>query len=313
MQSFAARAAPLLRMMSSTMSKSAIQTRLLSSEAAVDKYKFETLKVTSPDQYIYHVEINRPEKLNAMNPAFWREMRECFYQIAEDSDCRVVMLSGAGKGFSSGLDFQELGGLSGMMDDSIDVARKAYMIKKIITEYQESFTAIEKCPKVVFAAVHNFCVGGGINLITACDIRYCTTDAFFQIKEVDLGIAADVGVLQRMPKVVGNDSLVRELAFTGRKIFAGEAEKIGLVSRVFPDKESMQAAVLDTAKLIAGKSPVAVQGTKVNLNYSRSYPTDQALHFMAHYNMCMLQSEDVMKSIMALMDKSGKPPTFSKL
>jgi len=289
----------------------AIKTRMLSSGVALDKYKFETLKVTSPDQYVYHVEFNRPEKRNAINTDFWREIRECFYQIADDSECRVVMVSGAGNGFCAGIDLSDFGAMSAITGD-LDVARKAYALKKVIMEYQDSFTSIEKCPKIVIAAIHKFCIGAAVDLISACDIRYCTTDAFYQIKEVDVGLAADVGTLQRFPKIVGNDSLTRELAVTARKFLSDEAEKMGLVSRVLPDKESMLAAVLETAKLIASKSPVAVQGTKVNLNYSRDYPTHQALHFMAHYNMCMLQSEDLIKSVMGLMDKSN-PPKFSKL
>jgi delta(3,5)-delta(2,4)-dienoyl-CoA isomerase len=283
---------------------------MFSNEAPRDKYKFETLKVTSPNEFVYHVEINRPDKRNAMNQTFWGEIRECFHKIADDSDCRVAVLSGAGKCFTAGLDLNDAG-MAQHVGMDVDIARKAYLLKKTILQYQESFSSIEKCPKIVIAAIHNFCLGAGVDLIAACDIRYCTKDSSFQIKEVDVGLAADVGTLQRLPKIVGNDSAVRELAVTARMFFAEEADKLGLVSQVFPDKDAMQASVLETAKLIASKSPVAVQGTKVNLNYSRDHPTDQALHFQAHYNMCMLQSEDLLKSMMALMSKST--PEFSKL
>jgi len=184
-------------------------------------------------------------------------------------------------------------------------------LHKVVTAYQSSFTSLEKCNKPVIAAVHNACIGGGVDLITAADIRYCTSDAWFQIKEVDLGLAADVGTLQRMPKVVGNVGLVREMAFSARKMPSDEALSCGLVSRVFQDKESMLSAAFEMASTIAEKSPVAVQGTKVHLNYSRDHTVDDSLAYQAMWNGTMLQSEDLMKAAMSLMNKSK--PTFSKL
>ena len=185
----------------------------------------------------------------------------------------------------------------------------------------------------MIAAVHAGCIGGGVDLVTAADIRYCTQDAFFQIKEVeignqnkklilfvffftftfDLGLAADVGTLQRLPKVIGSDSLVRELAYTARKMFADEAAQAGLVSRVFPDKETLLKAALETASLIAGKSPVAIQGTKHNLNYSRDHSIEEGLSYMTTWNAAMLQSEDLRIAAMASMDRKGPAPVYSKL
>ena len=150
-------------------------------------------------------------------------------------------------------------------------------------------------------------------MITAADIRYCTSDAYFQVKEVDIGMAADVGTLQRLPKVVGSESLVRELALTARQMFADEAHRCGLVSRVLPDRESLLAAALDVAGMIAARSPVAVQGTKHQLIYARDHSVKEALEYIATWNAAMLQSEDVMKAAMASMSRKGPPAVFSKL
>ncbi|KAG0429031.1 hypothetical protein HPB47_024031 [Ixodes persulcatus] len=331
-------------------------------------YKFETLAVSTPADHVFHVEINRPEKMNAMNAAFWEELPKCFQQLHNDKKCRAVVISGAGKMFTagrygqgspfppvslqtslidrsgdrhgpdqlcrscpapalrgmlclvpacasaadrlSGLDFKSM--MNEFMQqnngdgEDPDVARKARHLYNVITTFQGTFTSMEKaglsftkCSKPVIAAVHNGCIGGGVNLITACDMRYCTSDAYFQIK--------------RLPRVIGNRSLVSELVFTGRRMEAAEAREAGLVSRIFPDKAQMLSTAVAVAKEIASKSPVAVQGSKVNLVFSRDHGVDEALHFMACWNMSMLQSEDVVKSVMALMEKAKEPPKFANL
>lgn len=280
-------------------------------------YSFETLAVSNPAEHVFQVELNRPDKLNAMNVAFWEELPRCFQQLHNDKTCRVVVLSGAGKLFTAGLDLSSIAesfmSPPSSGDGEPDVARKARHMHALITRYQHTFTAIEQCSKPVIAAVHNACIGGGVDMVTACDIRYCTTDAFFQVKEVDLGLAADVGTLQRLPRVIGNASLVNELVFTARKMHAAEAYEAGLVSRVYPDKDQMMAGALAVAKEIASKSPVAVQGSKVHLVYSRDHSVEEGLRYMACWNMCMLQSEDLMKSAMSLMSKEKEPPKFSNL
>ncbi|KAM3829906.1 delta(3,5)-Delta(2,4)-dienoyl-CoA isomerase, mitochondrial [Vipera latastei] len=274
---------------------------------------YETLKLERVREKVLHVEINRPEKRNAMNIAFWREMVECFNKIAQDSECNAVVISGAGKMFTAGIDLMELGSVF-LMAQGDDVARKSWNIRKKIREYQESFTVLEKCPKPIIVAVHGGCIGGGVNLITACDIRYCTQDAWFQVKEVDVGLAADVGTLQRLPLVIGNRSLVNELAFTSRKLMAPEAESCGLVSRVFRDHESMLQGAFDLATEIACRSPIAVQGTKINLIYARDHSVPESLKYMATWNMSMLQTEDIIKSAQAVMEKkTPKEVVYSKL
>lgn len=286
--------------------------RAMSSSGGADS-PYSTLAISHPAESVTHVELNRPEKRNAMNRAFWSEMVDCFNKIAGDPDCRVVVFSGAGKIFTAGIDLMDMAS-DILQPEGDDTARISWNLRKIVTKYQETFTVIEKCPKPVVVAVHGACVGGGVDLITACDIRLCTQDAWFQIKEVDIGLAADVGTLQRLPKVIGSRSLVNELALTARKMYADEAKSSGLVSRVFADKEAMMAAALEMAGEIAGRSPVAVQGTKINLVYSRDHSVAEGLNYMATWNMSMLQTQDVMKSAAAAMEKkSPKTIAFSKL
>lgn len=281
--------------------------------SSTSSYQYETLSVTSDQNYVFHVQLNRPESLNAMNKMFWHEILDCFRKIKDDKDCRVAIISGAGKIFSSGLDFTDMLDLTSKVIGKEDIARKAKYLQSIVEQYQMSFTAIEDCQKPVIASVHGGCIGGGANLICACDIRYCTEDAYFSIKEIDIGLAADVGILQRLPKAVGNDSLLREYIYSCEKMNAKNAKEIGIVSRIFESKEAMMSAANRLATIIASKSPVAVQGTKIALNYSRDHSVKEGLEFMTYWNMTMLQSEDVLKAAEATITRSKEPPKFSKL
>uniref|UniRef100_H2NYQ1 Delta(3,5)-Delta(2,4)-dienoyl-CoA isomerase, mitochondrial n=1 Tax=Pongo abelii TaxID=9601 RepID=H2NYQ1_PONAB len=260
-------------------------------------HSYESLRVTSAQKHVLHVQLNRPNKRNAMNKVFW--------MLQQDFERRKM--------FTAGVDLMDMAS-DLLQPKGDDVARISWYLRDIITRYQETFNVIEKCPKPVIAAVHGGCIGGGVDLVTACDIRYCAQDAFFQVKEVDVGLAADVGTLQRLPKVIGNQSLVNELAFTARKMMADEALGSGLVSRVFPDKEVMLDAALALAAEISSKSPVAVQSTKVNLLYSRDHSVAESLNYVASWNMSMLQTQDLMKSVQAATEnKELKSVTFSKL
>ncbi|XP_059806818.1 delta(3,5)-Delta(2,4)-dienoyl-CoA isomerase, mitochondrial [Hypanus sabinus] len=305
-------AAGVVRRLSGTLQGWA---RSMSAEArnAVPSYKFESLRVTGVRDSVLHVELNRPEKRNAMNGTLWREMVECFTQVSQDRDCRVVVISGAGPIFTAGIDLMDMAG-DILQSEETDTARKAWHLRNKILQFQESFSAIEKCPKPVIAAVHSACIGGGVDLITSCDVRLCSQDAWFQVKEVDIGMAADVGTLQRLPKVIGNASLVSELVYTARKMMADEAMRCGLVSRVFQDKENMLDGAFDLASEIASKSPLAVQGTKLNMIYSRDHSVKEGLDYIATWNMSMLQTEDLVKSAQAAMEKkSPRDITYSKL
>jgi delta(3,5)-delta(2,4)-dienoyl-CoA isomerase len=252
----------------------------LAMAAAAGYDDFETLLVTWASEGVLSVMINRPERSNAMNGTFWIECRDCFARVRTDNDVRAAVVFAAGRNFTAGLDLQDPGGHSD--PGQKDVGRKAYAMHDSILEvHQASFNSIEDCAKPVIIATHGACIGGGIDMMCACDIRMCTADAKFCIKEVDVGLAADVGTLQRLPKIVGNDSKVRELAYTARVFMAEEAQSIGLVGDVHPDQESMMAAAFEMATLIASKSPLAVSGTKRNLVYARDHTVAEGLEYVA--------------------------------
>jgi len=285
-------------------------SRLMSSDQAASYTEFKALNVTQPAPHVINVELNRPNKMNAMNNTMWGEIGEVFRRIDKDPEARVVIISAAGKMFSSGIDLNSLMEASSVVYGEEDIGRKCLTLYNKVAWYQDQFTEMERCKKPVICAIHSACVGGGVDLVTATDIRLATQDAWFCVKEVDMGLAADVGTLQRLPKVIGNQSLVNELCLTARKMRSEEAERCGLVSRLYEDKEAMMTSALDLAKQIASKSPVAVQGTKVHLVYSREHSVQEGLRNMVTWNMAMLQSEDVMKSAMASMDKSSEAPEF---
>uniref|UniRef100_A0A914ZDJ1 Uncharacterized protein n=1 Tax=Panagrolaimus superbus TaxID=310955 RepID=A0A914ZDJ1_9BILA len=181
-----------------------------------------------------------------------------------------------------------------------------------IISYQKAFRAIEECPKPVIAAIHGACIGGGIDLITACDIRVAAAESTFCVKEVDIGMAADTGSLNRLPKICGNESWVREIALTARRFDETEALQHDLVSKVYDNREDMMKGVEKMAQTIAAKSPVAIQGTKIVLNYSRDHSIQDSLNFVANWNMSQLITEDVPKAAMAVFQKQPQP-NFAKL
>uniref|UniRef100_A0A7I4Y6C4 Delta(3,5)-Delta(2,4)-dienoyl-CoA isomerase, mitochondrial n=1 Tax=Haemonchus contortus TaxID=6289 RepID=A0A7I4Y6C4_HAECO len=276
-------------------------------------HNYEFLKVETVSEYVASVKLNRPKQLNALNRKIWSEIEDVFKKLDADENCRVVILSGEGNAFSSGLDIKD-GRLMDLvtLQEGEDIARKARRIRRTILQMQQAFTNIEKCCKPVIAAVHGVCLGGGIDIITACDIRHSTRDAEFSVKEVDVGLAADVGSLNRLPKICGNESWIREIAFTARHFNAEEALKFDLVSRVYNTYHDMMREVVAVARTIAQKSPVAVQGTKIILNYSRDHTVEEGLQAVATWNQSQLMTEDVMKSGLAALTKSSLPE-FSKL
>ncbi|KAK3928758.1 Delta(3,5)-Delta(2,4)-dienoyl-CoA isomerase, mitochondrial [Frankliniella fusca] len=274
--------------------------------------QYETIAVSVHSPFVYNVELNRPDRLNALNKTMWREIGEAFQTLSDDKECRVIVLSASGKAFTAGLDLTDASLLAQSGDEDEDIARRCQRMYKIIKSYQGSFTALEKCSKPVLCAVHGPCVGAGVDMASAADIRLCSSDAWFQIKEVDIGLAADVGTLQRLPKAIGSLSLVNELAYTARKFLAAEAKECGFVNTVYPDKESLLKAAFEMATSIASKSPVAVQMTKRSIVFSRDHTVDESLEHIATWNQALLQSEDLMMSAMAAATKSP-PPTFSKL
>ena len=174
----------------------------------------------------------------------------------------------------------------------------------MILDLQDTLTSIERCRKPVIAAIHGACVGGGVDLIACCDLRYCSADAYFSIKEIDIGMTADVGTLQRLPKLIG-DGIVRELAYTGRRVNAAEAREIRLVNTVFEDRAALGAGVRELAAVIASKSPLAIRGTKEALNYARDHTVADGLNHIATWNAAMLLSEDLTVAMGASMSKQA--------
>ncbi|MGV8921628.1 MAG: crotonase/enoyl-CoA hydratase family protein [Pseudomonas sp.] len=260
---------------------------------------YQAFKVELTD-HIAHVQLNRPEKINAMNAAFWSEIIEIFQWIDDTDDVRVVVISGAGKHFSSGIDLMLLASVATELGK--DVGRNARMLRRKILQMQASFTAVDKCRKPVLAAIQGYCIGGAIDLISACDMRYAAADAQFSIKEIDMGMAADVGTLQRLPRIIG-DGMMREMAYTGRMVDAEEARSIGLVNRVYADTASLLEGVLVIAHEIAAKSPIAIAGTKEMISYMRDHRIDDGLEYIATWNAAMLQSADLRVAVTAHMSK----------
>ncbi|MBP3062249.1 enoyl-CoA hydratase [Ectopseudomonas chengduensis] len=255
---------------------------------------------------IAHVQINRPDKVNAMNADFWREIIEIFQWVDDNDAVRVVVLSGAGKHFSSGIDLMLLASVGAQLGK--DVGRNATALRRKILELQASFNAVDNCRKPVLAAIQGYCIGGAIDLVSACDMRYCTVDAQFSIKEVDMGMAADVGTLQRLPRIIG-DGMMRELAYTGRSIDGHEAVRIGLANRAYENHETLLAGVMEIAEQIAAKSPIAVRGTKEMIRYMRDHRVEDGLEYIATWNAAMLQSEDLRLAMAAHMTK--QKPEFA--
>ncbi|XP_063980671.1 delta(3,5)-Delta(2,4)-dienoyl-CoA isomerase, mitochondrial-like [Diachasmimorpha longicaudata] len=284
----------------------------LRNSSAMSSFNFETISVSSPKEFVYKVQLNRPDKMNAMSHAMWLEIDKCFKMLDDSDDCRVVMITGAGKAFCAGLDLQEAMNMGQDIAQHEDVARKARALEKRIKIYQDALSSLEKCRKPVIAAIHGLCIGAGFNLICGADIRYCSTNAWYALKEVDLGLAADVGALQRFPRNIGSSSLVREIAFTGRKLSADEALQCGFVNRLFQDDESLWTETLKLAEEISKKSPVAVQNAKLTLVYSSDHTVQEGLDYIRNLNQAMLQSEDFVKGAVASATK-GERPTFSKL
>ena len=266
---------------------------------------YQAFRVELADK-IAHVVIDRPEKINAMNADFWKEIIEIFRWVDATDEVRVVVLSGAGKHFSSGIDLMLLAQVGNQLGK--DVGRNAEALRRIILELQASFNAVDHCRKPVLAAIQGYCLGGAIDLISACDMRYSTLDAEFSIKEIDMGMAADIGTLQRLPRIIG-DGILRELAYTGRTVHAPEAQAIGLVNRVFDDQAALLDGVFAIAGEIATKSPIAVAGTKQMLGYMRDHSVEDGLEYIATWNAAMLQSNDLRLAMAAHMNK--QTPEFA--
>ena len=249
---------------------------------------------------IAHVAINRPQKANALNQAAWEELQSVFEYLGGKKEVRVIILSGEGKLFCAGIDLELLMSVKDLETSPADQRRKS--LHEMVVKLQDCVSAIERCEKPVIAAVHNGCIGGGVDIIAACDLRYCSEDAYFTIKEIDMGMVADLGTLQRLPKFV-KPAVVAEMAYTGRAVSGEEAVAIGLANACFPTREAMLEGVLKIATQIASKSPLSVRGTKKSLLNARDHSVTEGLDFIARHNAEYLLSDDLKESFSAMMEK----------
>lgn len=256
---------------------------------------YQTLAYEVRD-HIARVTLNQPDTLNSLTPAFWREIHAVFEAIERDTQVRVVVLASTGKHFTAGLDFAVFARFQ--PDAAREPARHREQVRDLIRTMQASFNAIDGCRVPVLAAIQGACIGGGVDMIAACDLRYCSRDALFCIQETNLGVTADLGTLQRLPLIIPA-GVMRELAYSGRRMPAAEAQAVGLVNAVFDDAATLLAGVLAVAADIATKSPLAIQGTKETLNYARDHSIADGLNFVATWNAGMLITADVDTAIAA--------------
>ncbi len=265
---------------------------------------YETLAVSLNDGVI-NVMLNRPDKSNAMNRQMWNEIREVFRKLNDMPEARVVILSGAGKHFNAGIDLAMLSDITQTAGGG--QAHEREKLRGAILDLQDVITSLETCRKPVIATIHGACIGGGVDLVCAADMRYCSADANFVVKEIELGFVADVGTLQRLPKLIG-DSMARELAYTGRSFSGTEAKETGFVNRCYSSRDDMAAGVAEIARSIAAKSPLAIRGTKEMLLYTRDHSVAESLKYMAIWNAALLQSEDLSEAFAAFREK--RTPKF---
>ena len=252
--------------------------------------------------HVAWLSLNRPEKRNVMGAAFFEELSAHLEKFDQEPSIRVVIIKAEGKSFTAGTDLEEAGSLlSGEAADH----REATRMK--ISALQKGLTKIENCRKPVIAAIHSHCIGGGIDLISACDIRIATEDAVFSIRETPMGIIADLGTLQRLPYIIGH-GWFRELALTGRDFSAREALQMGLITRICEDRDALYAEAQKIADQIAQCPPLTVQGAKDVILYSRDHGIEAGLSYVAQKNAAQLPSEDVVEAVTAFMEK--RKPQF---
>ncbi len=247
--------------------------------------------------------LNRPEKRNTMGFSFYENLSGHFDAFDRDPEVRVVIIRAEGKSFTAGTDLEDLGALYRQMTSG---DREELRLK--ILRAQEGINSLEKCRKPVIAAVHGHCLGGGVDLLCACDIRIATADALFGVREVRVAFIADVGTLQRLPHIVG-DGWFRELALTGRDFDAAEALQMRFITRLCKDREELYSEAKKIGEQIASFSPLAVQGTKDAILYSRDHGVYPGLAYTAQKNAAMIPSEDMVEAVTAFMEK--RKPVFT--
>ncbi|MAW43094.1 MAG: crotonase/enoyl-CoA hydratase family protein [Gammaproteobacteria bacterium TMED243] len=264
---------------------------------------FETFDLTIEND-IAHICLNRPDKRNSMIPSFWEDLPNVVQDIDDGAKARVIVISSSGPVFTAGMDLNAFTPKSHPNADEAkrERIRHGAAFYDTARKTQAAFNALEACRLPVLAAIQGGCVGGGLDMVTACDMRYCTQDAFFTIFEINIGMTADVGTFPRLVQQMP-EGLVRELAYTGRRMAADEAYSTGLVNRVFASHEEMLDGVMDIAAEIASKAPLAVYGCKHMINYSKDHTTADTLDYIAIWNASFLQSQEMQEAMVANAEK----------
>ncbi len=252
--------------------------------------------------HIAHIQLCRPNEMNTMTQAFWRELPQVIQAIDDAAQARVIVISAQGKHFSAGMDLSVFSDPK-TVQLSGDPGRVGENLRRFVAQLQDSLSSLEQCRIPVLTAIHGACIGGATAMVCGADSRYCTEDAYFTIKETELGLTADVGVLQRLPKLIPA-GMVRELAYTGRKFGAQEAKELGFVNQVYPSHEAMLDGVMTIAQQIAANSPLAVVGCKEMLNYARDHSVQDSLNYMATWQAGMFRPNDMMKIFAAKAQKT---------
>jgi enoyl-CoA hydratase len=258
---------------------------------------------------IAHIQFNRPDEFNTMDVNFWHTFPKIIDEINNESTARVIVISSTGKHFCAGMDLAVF--TQGNQNKKIELGRQNEKLRRTVLKLQACFNALEKARMPVLMAIQGGCIGGAVDMISAADCRYCTEDAFFSIEEINLGMTADLGTLQRLPKLI-SIGLVKELAYTGRRMPAHEAKTAGLVNNVYVDYESMMTGVMTIADEIASRSPLAVLGCKEMINYARDHSISDSLDYMAVWQSGMFQPQtDMMETFTAKAEK--RKPIFDDL
>lgn len=262
------------------------------------------------ENHIAHLVLNRPEAMNTMNPQFWRELDAVLTQLHTRSEARVLLISSTGKHFSAGMALEAFGGAI-TLDDRSAEGRAA--IFDLLTDMQATFSKLEALRIPVIAAIQGGCIGGAVDMVSACCLRYATADAFFCIQEINIGMVADVGTLQRLPKLIPM-GVVKELAYTGRRLPASQALGYGLVNQVFDTPEALMAGAMAVAGEIAAKPPVAIWGSKQALHYARDHSVDDALKQMGWLQGAIWSNRHVLEAVTAMKEKrAGQFPPLAQL
>jgi enoyl-CoA hydratase len=261
------------------------------------------------DNKVAHLTLNRPDSLNTMQPVLWRELTEVVTELQRTAAARVLVISSTGKHFTAGMALDVFGKDAGISLEDSNAGGRANILPQL-NDMRRVFDLIEQLRMPVIAAIQGGCIGGGVDMVSACDIRLASSDAFFCIQEINIGMTADLGTLQRLPKLIP-EGIVHEMAYTGRRLPAARALAVGLVNDVFDSHDALVAGALQMAREIAEKPPVAIWGSKQAIHYARDHTTHDALQHMGWLQSGIWQTSNLVEAFTA--KQQGRAPVFADL